>query len=131
MDLSTEKGASNWLTVLPVEEFGFSLHKGAFRDALALRYGWQLSNIPQTCSCGSNFTVEHMLSCAKGGYPSIRHNEIRDFTAHLMTEVCRLGKKLTTPETQTLHPSIYIYIVSCPDPTHSHQEKGLFEQILG
>ena len=29
-----------------------------------------------------------MLSCAKGGYPSIRHNEIRDFTAHLMTEVC-------------------------------------------
>ena len=88
MDLSTEKGTSNWLTVLPVEEFGFSLHKGAFRDALALRYGWPLSNIPQTCSCGSNFTVEHMLSCAKGGYPSIRHNEIRDFTAHLMTEVC-------------------------------------------
>ena len=27
-------------------------------------------------------------ACPKGGYPSIRHNEIRDFTAHLMTEVC-------------------------------------------
>ena len=88
MDLSQEKGASNWLTVLPVEEFGFSLHKGAFRDALALRYGWPLHNIPSTCSCGSNLTVEHALSCPKGGYPSIRHNEIRDFTAHLMTEVC-------------------------------------------
>ncbi len=24
----------------------------------------------------------------KGGYPSIRHNEIRDFTANLMLEVC-------------------------------------------
>ena len=88
MDLSQEKGASNWLTVLPVEEFGFSLHKGAFRDALALRYSWPLHNTPSRCSCGTNFTVEHSLSCPKGGYPSIRHNEIRDFTAYLMTEVC-------------------------------------------
>ena len=28
------------------------------------------------------------LSCAKGGFPSIRHNEIRDLTATLLTEVC-------------------------------------------
>ena len=69
MDLSQEKGASNWLTTLPVEEFGFHLHKGAFRDALALRYGWPLHNSPATCSCGSHFTVEHALSCPKGGYP--------------------------------------------------------------
>ena len=86
MDLSQEKGASNWLTTLPVEEFGFHLHKGAFRDALALRYGWPLHNSPATCSCGSHFTVEHALSCPKGGYPSIRHNEIRDFTVNLMTQ---------------------------------------------
>ena len=39
MELAQEKGASNWLSVLPVEEFGLTLHKGAFRDALALRYG--------------------------------------------------------------------------------------------
>ena len=71
MTLSQEKGASNWLTVLPVEEFGFALHKGAFRDALALRYGWQPNSIPTTCSCGTNFSVEHALSCAKGGFPSI------------------------------------------------------------
>ena len=37
MSLAQEKGASSWLTALPVEEFGFALHKGAFRDALALR----------------------------------------------------------------------------------------------
>ena len=47
-----------------------------------------LHNTPSTCSCGSHFTVEHALSCPKGGYPSIRHNEIRDLTAHLLTEVC-------------------------------------------
>ena len=32
--------------------------------------------------------MEHALSCLKGGFPSIRHNEIRDLTANLLTEVC-------------------------------------------
>lgn len=35
-DLSQEKGASYWFTVLSVEEFGFALHKDAFRDPLPL-----------------------------------------------------------------------------------------------
>ena len=34
--LVQEKGASSWLTALPIQEQGFSLHKTAFRDALAL-----------------------------------------------------------------------------------------------
>ncbi len=38
MSLTMEKGASSWLTVLPLEEHHFALHKQAFRDALALRY---------------------------------------------------------------------------------------------
>ena len=32
--------------------------------------------------------MEHALSCPKGGFPSIRHNEIWDLTANLLTEVC-------------------------------------------
>ena len=88
MDLAQEKGASSWLTSLPLEEFGFTLHKGAFKDTTALRYGWLPSLIPSTCACGSNFSVEHVLLCPKGGFPIIQHNEVRDFTANLMTEVC-------------------------------------------
>ena len=42
MLLAQEKGVSTWLTSLPLEEYGFALHKGAFRDALALRYGCYL-----------------------------------------------------------------------------------------
>ena len=38
--LSSESGSSSWLMVLPLTEHGFALHKGAFRDALCLRYGW-------------------------------------------------------------------------------------------
>ena len=88
MELASERGASDWLTSLPIKEFGFCLHKGAFTDALALRYGWTPSRIPMDCACGNTFTVEHALSCPRGGFPTIHHNEIRDVTASLLTEIC-------------------------------------------
>ena len=34
IDLSQEKGASSWLTALPIDKHGFTVHKSAFRDAL-------------------------------------------------------------------------------------------------
>ena len=37
VDIVKEKGASNWLTTLPIAKHGFALHKGAFRDAICLR----------------------------------------------------------------------------------------------
>ena len=46
------------------------------------------SRTPTSCACGANFTVEHVLSCPRGGFPSICHNEIRDITANLLSEVC-------------------------------------------
>ena len=56
--------------------------------------------VPSTCSCGKSFTIDHVLSCAKGGFPSIRHNEIRDVTATLLSEVCHdVG---TEPHLQSL-----------------------------
>ena len=39
IELASEKGASNWLTVLPLQEHSFTLHKIAFHDAVVLRYG--------------------------------------------------------------------------------------------
>ena len=86
--LSGESGSSSWLTALPLTEHGFALHKGAFRDALCLRYGWRPPLLPSSCVCGKRFTVEHALGCPCGGFPSIRHNELRDITAELLTEVC-------------------------------------------
>ena len=67
---------------------GFALHKGAFRDALCLHYGWQPNLLPSTCVCGKTFSIEHALTCPCRGYPSIRHNKLRDITATLLTEVC-------------------------------------------
>ena len=67
--------ASSWLTVLPMQEHGFALYKGAFRDATCLRYGWHPSGLPPICAFSKDFTVEHAMNCPTGGFPTIRHNE--------------------------------------------------------
>ena len=38
VDLACEKGASNWLTVIPLKDMDFDLNKQEFRDAVRLRY---------------------------------------------------------------------------------------------
>lgn len=88
VELAAENGASSWITTIPLREFGFDLHKRAYRDALSLRYGWPPQGLPTTCVCGAHFSVEHALSCPRGAFPIICHNEIRDLTASLLTEVC-------------------------------------------
>ena len=85
--LAKEKGSSSWLTALPLKAHSFILHKQAFRGALALHYGWTPKKLPSKCACGSSFTVQYAVSCAKGRYPSIRHNEIQDLTANLISDV--------------------------------------------
>ena len=47
LDLSSEKGSSVWLTVVPLPELGFNLNKREFRDAIKLRYDWPIENIPR------------------------------------------------------------------------------------
>ena len=93
LELASEKAGSNWLTSLPIEEFGFSLHKGAFVDALSLRYGWPPPGTPMFCVCGERFSIQHAFSCPCGGLIPIHyflfcHNKLRDVTANLLTEVC-------------------------------------------
>ena len=73
---------------LPVAERGFALPKSEFRDALCLRFGWKPVNLLQTCVCGKSFSVEQAFSCPCGGFPSKCHNDIRDLTACLLSEVC-------------------------------------------
>ena len=86
--LHRKKVPQCWLTALPITELAFTLHKGAFCDTLCLRYRWLLSRLSERCECGHQFTVKHALSCSKGGFLSLWHNEIRDITATLSSEVC-------------------------------------------
>ncbi|XP_062507224.1 uncharacterized protein LOC134183654, partial [Corticium candelabrum] len=106
-ELASEKGASSWLTVHPIEEHGFHLSKGDFRDALCLRYGWKLSHIPYQCECGESFNIDHSMVCKKGGFPTLRHNEVRDITADLLREVCH--DVVTEPTLQPLSGESFSY----------------------
>ena len=88
MELASEKGATSWLTAVPIEEHGFTLHKQAFRDALCIRYVWEPTRLPTHCSCGAPFSTTHAFSCSKDAFPPIQHDHIRDLTAQFLTEVC-------------------------------------------
>ena len=46
VELALEKGASNWLTVIPVKDMNFNLNKKEFRDAIKQRYDWEITDIP-------------------------------------------------------------------------------------
>ena len=85
---ASEKGASSWLSALPLKSRGYVLNKQEFRDALCLRYGWQISGMPIHCGCGDRNSLDHVLTCKAGGYVGMRHNVLRNIEAKLMEKVC-------------------------------------------
>ena len=89
LQLNTEKGTGSWLTALPLKTYGYTLNKVEFRDAICLRYGWDIPNTPTYCGCGLKNSVDHTLKCMSGGYVAMRHNALRDLNAQLQKEVCR------------------------------------------
>ena len=84
-----DKGASSWLNAIPIDEHGLPLNKQEFRDSLCLRYNLPLPNLPSYCACGEVFTVNHALSCKKGGFIAQRHDTIRDLLTSPISKVCR------------------------------------------
>ncbi|MCH2405735.1 MAG: hypothetical protein MK200_06040, partial [Nitrosopumilus sp.] len=89
LEAISEAGASSWLNAIPLKQYGFHLDKEAFRDVLFLRYGIPMKRLPQKCVCGASFNEVHALNCSKGGFVLIRHNDIRDLTAELLSEICK------------------------------------------
>ena len=86
--INREKGVSSWLTSYPISEHGFDLIKQQFWDSLRLRYNWALPNMPPTCYCSAKMDIQHAMSCKRGGFATIRHNDLRDLTANLLSNVC-------------------------------------------
>ena len=86
-DITHEKGVSNWLTAYPISDQGYDLNKQQFWDCVRLHYGWRLTSISSTSNSGSKMDIQHTISCKKGGFITIKHNDLRDLTANL--EVCK------------------------------------------
>ena len=73
VELATEKGSSNWLTVIH-KELDYNLNKTEFRDAIKLRYDREITDTPMVCQ--------------RGGFIIHRHNEIRELEAEMLRMVC-------------------------------------------
>ena len=89
LEFLNEKGSGVWLTALPLEAQKFSLSKQQFRDAIFDRYIWPMPGTPSYCACGVKNSPDHTLNCKLGGFVVMRHNNLRDYEATLLREVCR------------------------------------------
>ena len=83
-----DKGASSWLTAVPLIDHGLVLNKQEFRDSLCLRYNMPLSDLPSMCVCDEKYTVCHALSCKKGGFVAQRHDGVRNLLTSLIDKAC-------------------------------------------
>ena len=83
-----QNSASNWFSKLPLEEQGFTLMKSEFRDALALRSAKDIRGLPSKCPCDETFNINYAMNYKRGGFVTMCHNNIRDFEANLLKNVC-------------------------------------------
>ena len=64
-----------WISAVPHRLNSTELSWGGFLDNLCLRYGLMLQDIPATYDvCGKKLSIDHALSCVKGGLVLSRHD---------------------------------------------------------
>ena len=105
--IASEKGSSSWLSSLPLQSLCYCLNKKDFRDSLMLRYNWPIPDVASYCACGSNNSINHALSCKKGGYVTFRHDVLVETEAELLREAkCRnvYTEPSLLPTSDKLHP---------------------------
>ena len=115
MELAREKGGSSTLTTIPISEHGFCFDvKSDFHDHIHLRYCWPLDNLPPTCPCGADFTIDHAQICKLSGFIHMRHNDPTTFLAQCMKEVHQDVE--LEPPLQPLNGETFRHLTANTDP---------------
>jgi len=81
---------------------GLPSNKQEFKDSTCLRCNLPLPYLPTCCACREMLTVNHALSCKKGGFIAQRHDSIRDPLTPQISKVCR-----TEPLLQPLDNEVF------------------------
>jgi hypothetical protein len=90
-----------WPSVIPNPFDGMELSQEEFQDNLAICYSLHPRGLPGHCNgCREPFTVEHGLSCKKGGFVGQQHDDICKESAHL----CSMA---LTPSWISFEPKIF------------------------
>ena len=69
--------------MIPLKELDYHLNKREFRDAIKLRYDWEITDTPMLSAC-----VDHAMVCQRGGFIIHCHNGLRDLEAEMLGMVC-------------------------------------------
>ena len=101
VNLATEKGASSLLTVLPIKDMYLTLNKREFKNAIHLRYDWDINDIPSVCVCGDVFNIDHAMICRRVGFIIQRHNAVCELQAEMLNMVCFYSLSLPFSLTKT------------------------------
>ena len=56
-------------------------------DCVRFCYGWGLTNIPSKYSSISKMDIQNPMSCKKGGFITIRHNDLCNMNENLLKEL--------------------------------------------
>jgi hypothetical protein len=88
-----------WLSVIPNCFDGMELSREEFQDNIAICYGMRPRGLPESCDgCNEPFTVEHGLSCKKGGFVGQRHDDVCEELAHLCSMALTPSRISSEPE---------------------------------
>ena len=88
-DINQEPGASSWISTMQLETEGYVLNKQLFWDLVRIRYGWELNKLPENVHVAPILIYNMRFHVKKGGFISIRHNQVRNITASLLNETCK------------------------------------------
>ena len=69
---------SNRLNAIVLDEHGFNLSKGEFRDALVPRFKYDIKDLPSRCPFTQRFDIIHAMNCNCRLVVFLRNNDIRD-----------------------------------------------------
>ena len=88
LDVAQQRGASTIFSVRPLERHGFVFDsKRDFRDLIRMRYRRVIPNLPSTCACGKEFSLDHSQICKIGGFVLMRHDGPKNSFAYHAKQV--------------------------------------------
>ena len=96
--LNRARKSGAWLTLTPDRINGTELSEEEFRDSLRIRFGLQPKHLPNRCEgCHQRFSVEHAMSCKRGGLILLRHNDVTNEWSSLCSQALKPSAILDEP----------------------------------